>query len=129
MDNDKNRYIELAHNISDQFKRAPQVEAIALGGSQTAGSVDRYSDIDLYIFSNRIIPLDYRKSIVDKLGASRSDLNLKFWDLGDEWYDAETGVEVDIMYWDRLWVENKLRGCLTSIKPVWGIQLAFGILS
>ncbi len=120
MDNDKNRYIELAHNISDQFKRAPQVEAIAVGGSQTAGSVDRYSDIDLYIYSNRIIPLDYRKSIVDKLGASRSDLNLKFWDLGDEWYDAETGVEVDIMYWDRLWVEEQIARVLDKHQASMG---------
>ena len=100
--------MSLAHRIADLFSAFPNVEAIALAGSQASGAVDRDSDIDLYVYTTSVIPLSDRVAIVEKLGATRSDLNLQFWDLGDEWYDAETGIEVDIIYWDTSWIEGQL---------------------
>jgi hypothetical protein len=38
----------------------------------------------------------------------RADLNLQLWDLGDEWYDANTGLEVDVIYWEPAWIESQL---------------------
>ena len=51
----------LARKLGDSFCTFPNVEAIALAGSQTAGSIDSHSDIDLYIAKNhpvlrRVIP-------------------------------------------------------------------------
>ena len=82
----------LANRIVEQFKITTSVETIALGGSNTGGPMDKHSDIDLYIYTKDIIPLDTRQAIVEKMGASKADLNLTFWDLGDEWFDLETVI-------------------------------------
>jgi hypothetical protein len=94
--------------ISDQFSAYPFVEAIGLGGSSTTGSTDEVSDIDLYVFTHETVPINNRVEIVNKRGASRVDLDLHFWDPGDEWFDAQTGIEVDIMYWNPNWIESQI---------------------
>ncbi|WP_019613021.1 nucleotidyltransferase domain-containing protein [Psychromonas ossibalaenae] len=118
-------YLTLANKISEKFKAIECVEAIALGGSQTSGSLDKHSDIDLYIYSSETISLAARQEIVDKLGASKADLNLTFWDLGDQWFDLETGIEVDIIYWDKSWIEEQLQRLLISHQANMGYTTCF----
>jgi predicted nucleotidyltransferase len=101
-------HTKLAQTIAKRFKSYPQVEAIALGGSLTSGNIDHYSDIDLYIYTTKEVPVVDRKKIVDELGASRQDLGLTFWDSGDEWFHGETGIEVDIIFWDPKWIEEQI---------------------
>lgn len=125
MDNKSSEYLILANKIAEQFKTITCVEAIALGGSQASGSLDKHSDIDLYIYSNEIIPLCTRQAIVDKLGASKADLNLTFWDIGDAWFDLETGIEVDIIYWDQSWIEDQLERVLASHQASMGYSTCF----
>lgn len=98
----------LVKNLTSRLSVFPGVEAIALGGSSVSGVSDPQSDIDLYVYSPQTIPLSLRQALVADLGASRTDLNLQFWDLGDEWFDAKTGIEVDIIYWDPVWIEGQL---------------------
>ena len=109
MSRSNSTYLTLAHKICEQLKKIEGVEAVALGGSQTNASADRYSDIDLYVYFCSEISLAARQEIVNKLGASKADLNLTFWDLGDQWFDLETGIEVDIIYWDKSWIEEQLQ--------------------
>jgi hypothetical protein len=118
-------YLNLANKIAEEFITIPTVEAIALSGSQSGGSVDHHSDIDLYIYAREAVPLDHRQEIVDKFGASRADLNLTFWDTGDEWFDLETGIEVDIMYWDPSWIEDQLERVLTHHQASMGYSTCF----
>ncbi|MGC9334913.1 MAG: DUF4037 domain-containing protein, partial [Anaerolineae bacterium] len=98
----------LAQALARRFQEFPTVTAVALGGSQAAAAADPLSDIDLYVYTPAAIPLQDRETLVAEMGASRADLDLQFWDPGDEWYDAETGIEVDVMYWDPAWVEAQL---------------------
>ena len=79
----------LAHKVAGCFIALPNVEAIAIAGSQTGGIVDASSDIDLYVYQTSEIPVSDRAAVVQKLGASRADLNNLFWGPGDEWVDAE----------------------------------------
>ena len=118
-------YLSLANKISEQFKKIDGVEAIALGGSQTSGTLDKHSDIDLYVYLSREIPLTERQEIVKKLGTSRADLNLTFWDLGDEWFDLDTGIEVDIIYWDKSWIEEQLQRLVFSHQACMGYSTCF----
>ena len=125
MNKKASRHFVLANKIVEHFKVVTCVEAIALGGSQTSGKLDKHSDIDLYIYSNEVIPLSTRQSIVKKLGASKANLNLTFWDLGDEWLDLETGIEVDIIYWDQSWIEGQLERVLVSHQASMGYSTCF----
>jgi hypothetical protein len=100
------RHEKLARELARRFQAFQTVEAVAWGGSQAAG--DPLSDIDLYVYTSAAIPLDAREVLVAEMGATRADLNLQFWDLGDEWYDAATGIEVDVIYWEPAWIEGQL---------------------
>jgi predicted nucleotidyltransferase len=94
--------------LVQRFSAFDTVEAIAVAGSSASGASDQHSDIDLYVYSTETILLAARTALVAERGASRTDLNLQFWDPGDEWFDAATGIEVDVMYWDPAWVEGQL---------------------
>jgi hypothetical protein len=98
----------LARELARRFQEFPAVEAVAWGGSQAAAGGDRLSDIDLYVYTTAAIPLAAREALVTEMRSSRADLNLQLWDLGDEWYDADTGLEVDVIYWEPAWIESQL---------------------
>ena len=120
-----NVFLSLANKIANQFISLPCVKAIALGGSHTAGALDTHSDIDLYIYSHEIIPLSTRQGIVNKLGASKTDLNLTYWDLGDEWIDRDTDIEVDVIYWDPVWIQGQLDRTLVAHQANLGYSTCF----
>jgi hypothetical protein len=118
-------HLRLARRITELFSVFPNVQAIALAGSQASGAVDQVSDIDLYVYTTATIPLSDRAAIVEGLGTTRSDLNLQFWDLGDEWYDAETGIEVDVIYWDTSWIKGQLDRVLVEHQASVGYSTCF----
>jgi len=99
----------LANNVAEQFAKISNVEAVALGGSQSDGLIDQHSDMD----------------IVEKLGASRADMDLTFWDTGDEWFDLATGIEVDVMYWSPIWIEEQLEWVIIKHQASMGYTTCF----
>jgi hypothetical protein len=102
------RYEDLARELARRFQNFATVEAVAWSGSQPSTSSDLLSDIDLYVYTSRVIPLAAREALVAEMRSSRADLNLQLWDLGDEWYDADTGIELDVIYWEPAWIEGQL---------------------
>lgn len=119
------KHHQLAQIVSEQFKQFSQVQAVALGGSVVSDKGEAGSDIDLYVFTTEIIPLEKRQDLVQQLGASKADLNLTFWDLGDEWVDKSSGIEVDIIYWDTKWIEDMLDGVLVKQQSWMGYTTCF----
>jgi len=89
------------------FAALPQVEAVALGGSRASGRADAASDVDLFVFTTAEIPLEVRRGIVQRLGgASVANLGLDYFGAGDEWRDAETGTQLDVMYFGLEWMKD-----------------------
>lgn len=118
--------LALANDIATLFGALPQVEAVALGGSQACGSPDVTSDIDLYIYTSAPISLEERQRIVDQTGgASRASLDLPYWGPGDEWYHAPTGIEVDIVYFEAEWMEALIYRLLRDHQPSLGYTTCF----
>ena len=117
--------IELARELAARFSQFPQVQAVALAGSQTSGRADPSSDIDLYVYHNAIIALEERRALVAARGSRRADLDMRFWDLGDEWIDLPSGIEVDIIYWEPAWIEAQLARSLEQHLPNVGYSTCF----
>ncbi len=123
---DKNsQHLNLAKQITKQFRAIEQVDAIILGGSLTGKQIDHYSDIDLYIFSDGLVPLKTRENIVKLFGASKANLGLTFWGNGDEWIHKETGIEIDLIYWNKNWIEDQLSNLLDKYQASVGYSTSF----
>lgn len=116
---------DLARELATAFSAFPSVEAIALSGSLMSKAADTGSDIDLYVFTTSDIPLAAREALVAQRGAIRADLNLKFWDLGDEWIDRQTGIEVDVIYWDASWIAGQIDRVLVHHQASVGYTTCF----
>jgi hypothetical protein len=94
-------------SLVEQYRALPQVEAIALAGSQTVGVADPDSDLDLYIYTQQPIPAAVRATIV-AVRAAYAEVDNQFWEPGDEWIEQQTGTKVDVMFRDVAWIEAQL---------------------
>ncbi len=116
----------LADKLVGLFAACPQVEAVALGGSLQGTAADAMSDIDLYVYTRGDIPLNVRRAIVERSGgASVANVGLTFWGPGDEWFDAQTGIEVDIVYFDAEWMAEQLERVIHKYQPAMGYTTCF----
>jgi len=93
--------------VRSHYRKLPQVEAVALGGSQAVGLDDHDSDIDLYVYVSAEIPIHVRAGIATAR-AEYAEVDNRFWEPGDEWIEAETGVHVDVMFRSMAWIEDQL---------------------
>jgi predicted nucleotidyltransferase len=118
-------HFSLALRISQYLAAASEVQAVAVGGSLPAGWADEKSDIDLYVFTTTEIPLAKRQALVDEFGAAHADLDLRFWDLGDEWIHAATGIEIDLIYWDTKWISGQIERVLDLHQANTGYTTCF----
>ncbi len=117
--------LQLAQKLAAAFSQLSGVKAVALGGSQASGAAGPGSDIDLYVFSDEPIPLQQRMELASAAGYSRADLGLAFWDPGDEWIDATTGIEVDVVYWECAWIEDQLERVMVRHQASMGYTTCF----
>jgi predicted nucleotidyltransferase len=113
----------VARRLARQFASLPQVEAVALAGSRTSDFADASSDLDLYVYVSKDIPLEARTKIVT--GAVRAEVGNITWEPGDEWIDGETGVPVDVMYRHVRWIEEQLERVLVRHQASVGYSTCF----
>ncbi|NOG45081.1 MAG: DUF4037 domain-containing protein [Calditrichaeota bacterium] len=118
-------HLKLAEEILFYFKKLDFVEAVILGGSLTGKIIDHHSDIDLYVYSDQRVPPEFRKDVVQNLGASEANIGLTFWDDGDEWFHKKSGIEIDMIYWDKKWIEDQLENLLIKHKASIGYSTCF----
>ena len=121
-------HLQLAKQIAALFADLPQVEAVALAGSRGggAGSTDPASDIDLYVYTRGDIPLAERRAILERSGgATWESMDMTYWGLGDEWINAPTGIEVDLIYFDAAWMEEQIAGVVEKYRASLGYTTCF----
>ncbi|MGN1125462.1 MAG: DUF4037 domain-containing protein [Candidatus Gastranaerophilaceae bacterium] len=93
------------NKILDKFINIKEVEAIAIGGSTSAKTSDKKSDIDVYIFSAVDIPIEKRADIIKPI-SSKYEIGGEYFGAGDEFWVDEANVQLDIMYWNTSWFKN-----------------------
>jgi hypothetical protein len=113
----------LAQRLGKQFGQLPQVEAVALGGSRASEVSDARSDIDLYVYHREPISVEFRRQIASP--ARHAEIGNEFWEPGDEWIDAETGISVDVMFRQVRWIEDRLDSVLKRHVAAIGYSTCF----
>lgn len=102
--------LAVARQVASRYAGIPEVEAIALSGSLTAGAADRSSDLDLYIYSRRPVARPARAAIAhDDLDA---EIDNRFWEPDDQWIEVGSGLAIDVTYRDIRWIEDDLERVL-----------------
>jgi predicted nucleotidyltransferase len=90
--------IGLAQTIAAEYSAIPQVTAVVLGGSLTAGSADQHSDIDLYVYAQGgDMPVSARARLI-AARAERREIDNHYWETEDGWIETESGTAVDVTY-------------------------------
>lgn len=115
---------QLASEIGSRYAVLPQVEAVALAGSQTAQLADPGSDLDFYVYVHDAIPLADRIAIAET-ASSRAETDNQFWEPGDEWIDAQSGVGIDVMFRSVSWIEDQIDRVLRRHEASVGYSTCF----
>ena len=116
---------EAASPVAGALAALPGVLAVALGGSEAAGTADRASDLDLYVYSDVPVPLSARQAVAERLAEPGGEVGNDLWEPGDEWTHAESGVAVDVMFRTRAWIEEQLDRVLVRHEPSLGYSTCF----
>ncbi|MCW5850820.1 MAG: DUF4037 domain-containing protein [Anaerolineae bacterium] len=116
--------LAVAQAVADLFAALPQVEAVALAGSQTTGVAEPGSDLDLYVYSREPVSVADRARLITPR-ASRLELDNQFWEPGDEWIEAASGLAVDVMYRAPAFIEAQLDRLLVAHEASVGYSTAF----
>ncbi len=102
---------ELARAMTTSFAELPEVQAVLLGGSHATGKADETSDIDLYVYVTKEIPVETRAAII-KPRASYAELDNRFWETEDYWLESD-GRKVEVIYRGQ-WVDDHLKNLLEN---------------
>lgn len=113
--------LELAERVAARYAVLPQVEAVALAGSQTSGAALADSDLDLYVYTQEEIPLEFRVGVAAR--AERAEIGNAFWEPGDEW--IEDGLGVDVMFRPTVWIASELERLLVRHQASVGYTTCF----
>lgn len=115
---------EILNSVIDEFKRFEEVEAIGIGGSSAAKTADKASDIDVYIFTDKDIPIGERAEIVKKY-SSNYEIGCEYFGAGDEFFVDKMGRQLDVMYFNKQWFENNFENVWLKHYPSNGYTTCF----
>lgn len=110
--------------IIESFKNFPQVKAIAIGGSSSAKTNDKSSDIDIYVFVEKDIPVIERENIIKNF-SEKYEVGAEYFGAGDEFLDKETNTVFDMMYWNTKWFEDIVDNVWVKHYPSNGYTTCF----
>jgi len=110
--------------ITNKYAVIPQVEAVLLAGSRTAGTIDADSDYDIYVYVTKEIPPADREALAKEF-SEEIEIDNQFWEPGDEWIIRETGIKADIMYRWFDWIEDQLASVVVRCEARVGYTTCF----
>ena len=100
------------------------VEAIAVGGSVSAETSDKASDIDIYIFSKTDIPIETREKIIKPV-SSKFEIGGEYFGVGDEFILDSLNRQLDLMYWNVEWFNGVVENTWVKCYPQNGYTTCF----
>jgi predicted nucleotidyltransferase len=117
------KHLAIARRVARRFSQLPEVEAVAIAGSQMTNTSGQASDVDVYIYPRTDIPAAARKAIASEF-SDRVEI-VDFWGQGVEWEDPETGIHVDTIFFTTSWMEDQIDRVLRRHEAWLGYTTAF----
>lgn len=114
---------QIAQNVAVRYGQLSQVQAVVMAGSQTTGSADSGSDVDLYVYFTTPIPVAARDSIA-RANAKAAEVDNQYWEWGDEWVEQDSHIKVDVMFRDVRWIEGEIDRVLKHYQASVGYSTA-----
>ena len=116
----------LAAEVAAEAARRLGARAVALGGSLATGTADASSDIDLYVYAAPLPEVSARAALAEAMGAAAgAEVGNDFFEPGDEWTHAATGIKVDLMYRTPGWTEEVLADTYVRHRARLGYSTCF----
>ncbi|MGM0834679.1 MAG: nucleotidyltransferase domain-containing protein [Bacillota bacterium] len=110
--------------IVKEFSQFQEVEAILLAGSHTTDTQDENSDYDLYIYSNKEVPIIKREEITKKF-CDFLEINNQFWETEDDGIIRDGNIPIEIIYRDFDWIDAQLERTLFKYQADVGYTTCF----
>ncbi|MDP9367097.1 MAG: DUF4037 domain-containing protein [Chloroflexota bacterium] len=117
---------QMAETVAARYAALPEVQAVTLGGSRTGILHSADSDLDIYVYADPPVPLAARAAIAAAVARpGTAEVGNAFWEPGDEWLDAATGLGVDVMFRSPGWIEVELDRVLDRHQASVGYSTCF----
>jgi len=110
--------------IIEKYKSFSEVVAIAIGGSGANKTSDNLSDIDVYVFVEKDIPVRLREGFIKNL-SSKYEVGGEYFGAGDEFFVDELNQQLDVMYWNKYWFNEVVENTWIKHYPSNGYSTAF----
>ena len=107
-----------------KFSMLDDVSGIAVGGSYAAKTSDINSDIDIYIFVKKDIPLEFRYNFIKNI-SSKYETGCEYFGQGDEFYYDKIKKQIDLMYFNINWFTSIVNDVWIKHIPSNGYTTAF----
>ena len=89
-------YDKFFNQTIDLFQQFEEVDAIVLGGSRTTGKHDLESDYDVYVYLNRELNTEKRRSALAQT-CKYMEINNTYWEREDDCI-LSNGINIDFIY-------------------------------
>ena len=103
-----NQQRESFKELLNEYASLDETVAIGLGGSSSAGTADETSDLDLYVFVEKVPNIEKREAVVKKF-STIYEVGGDYFGPGDEFFCDDIGKEIDLMFFDIKWFEHVIR--------------------
>lgn len=114
----------ILNDIVKEFSQLQEVEAILLAGSYATDNQDENSDYDLYIYSNKEVPIIEREKITKKF-CDYMEINNQFWETEDDGIIRDGNIPIEIIYRDLNWIDAQLERTLFKYQADVGYTTCF----
>ncbi len=119
---------DVLNETLELYRKRDEVRAIAIGGSGVSSGrknyADKLSDIDVYVFVEKDIPLEIRQNFIPKY-SKKYEIGGEYFGPGDEFFVDKLNKQLDVMYWNVNWFEGVTENIWIKHYPSNGYTTAF----
>ena len=101
---------KILKEIALEYSVIDTIKAVVLSGSRTSNQNDMLSDYDIYIYSEKEIPVDFRTKLAENY-AFKYEIDNRYFETGDEWILKDNKTGLDFMFRNTDWIS----GCIDNV--------------